>query len=321
MDAAEALAGIRGGAGLGLRLGQAAQSAGAHPLAAFEAGRSVEKLFEAFATPLVVLDTPGSSAWATEGGIASFSGQDVALAVQGDLHQSAAHTWSSVSGKTTSWYVHAGGVKAFAANGAVSLRAHTDALQILADQSVTVISVNDEIRISASTKIELVAGQSLITLEGANIEFKTPGAFTVKGSGHAFLGGGSGAAELTALPVGISAFALNTIHLDHRYHDNEGLAGAAFVATFSDGQTRTGTLDGGGRATLANTPSPTASVAFGPAAKPFERKERKAMPNHDEQPSSSKLQSLVDRYASDLAKSTSGTNTVLLDKITRRTCW
>jgi type VI secretion system secreted protein VgrG len=85
------------------------------------------------------------------------------------------------------------------------LRAHTDELQILADKDVTVISVNDEIRISASTKIELIAGQSSITLEGANIEFKTPGAFTVKGSGHAFMGGASGAAGLAALPAGSAA--------------------------------------------------------------------------------------------------------------------
>ena len=37
---------------------------------------------------------------------------------------------------------HSGGVKADAANGPVSLRAHTDALQIWADKEVTVISVN-----------------------------------------------------------------------------------------------------------------------------------------------------------------------------------
>jgi hypothetical protein len=47
----------------------------------------------------------------------------------------------------------------------VSLRAHTDALQILADKDVTVISVNEEIRIQASTKIEIVAGQSSLVLE------------------------------------------------------------------------------------------------------------------------------------------------------------
>jgi type VI secretion system secreted protein VgrG len=65
-----------------------------------------------------------------------------------------------------------------------------------------VISVNDEIRITAQSKIELIAGKSAITLEGSNIEFKTPGAFTVKGSSHAFLGGGGRAAQLNALPSG-----------------------------------------------------------------------------------------------------------------------
>jgi uncharacterized protein (DUF2345 family) len=76
-----------------------------------------------------------------------------------------------------------------AANGPVSLRAHTDALSILADQSVTITSVNDEIRIGANQQIQLVAGQSAITLNGGDIDFTTPGAFTVHGATHAFLGG------------------------------------------------------------------------------------------------------------------------------------
>jgi type VI secretion system secreted protein VgrG len=218
-------------------LSAAATSATAQPLSAFEAGKSAPKLIdqidpktdakhpasvngqeakkaaaggrsladpvEAFTTPVVVLDTPSTAVFATEAGMASFAGQDGSFAVQGDVHQTAAHTWASVSGKTSSWYVHEGGIKAFAANGPVSLRAHTDALQIWADKEVTVISVNDEIRISAQSKIELIAGQSSITLEGANIEFKTPGAFTVKGSSHAFMGGASGAADLTVLPQGL----------------------------------------------------------------------------------------------------------------------
>ena len=239
MDAQEALAQLRGAADLGQRLSAAATSATAQPLSAFEAGKSVVKLIdqidpkkdakhpasvngqeakkaasgvagsrtltdpvEAFTTPVIVLDTPSTAVFATEAGVASFAGQDASFAVQADTHQTAAHTWSSVSGKTSSWYVHEGGIKAFAANGPVSLRAHSDALQIWADKEVTVISVNDEIRIAAQTKIELIAGQSSITLEGSNIEFKTPGAFTVKGSSHAFLGGGGSGAELTPLPSG-----------------------------------------------------------------------------------------------------------------------
>ncbi len=237
MDAQEALAQLRGAADLGQRLSQAATSATAQPLSAFEPNKSATKLIdqidpkkdakhpasvngqdakkaaagsrtgsdpvEAFSTPVILLDTPSMAVFATEAGMASFTGQDSSIAVQSDTHQTAAHTWASVSGKTTSWYVHEGGVKAFAANGPVSLRAHTDALQIWADKEVTVISVNDEIRIAAQSKIELIAGQSAITLEGSNIEFKTPGAFTVKGSSHAFLGGGGSGANLVALPSGL----------------------------------------------------------------------------------------------------------------------
>lgn len=160
---------------------------------------------EMFASPVVLMDSPSAALLATEAGIALFAGQDLSFAVQGDVHQTAAHTWASVTGKTTSWYVHSGGVKVFAANGPVSLRAHTDALQIWADKDVTIISVNDQITISASSKIELIAGQSSVTLDGADIEFKTPGAFAVKGSGHAFLGGGSAAASLAQLPSGLRA--------------------------------------------------------------------------------------------------------------------
>ena len=123
------------------RMSDAAKGATAQALDSFEAGKSVEKLLEqidpkklgrhegsvngqeakkadgrtltdpveAFATPLIVIDTPSTAAFATEASIAAFTGQDSSITSQGDTHQTAAHTWASVSGKTTSWYVHEGG--------------------------------------------------------------------------------------------------------------------------------------------------------------------------------------------------------------------
>ena len=295
MDAAEALAQLRGANDLGQRLSDAASQGGAHPLTAHLSEKSVQKLLagvdpkkdgkhdgsvngqeakkaqgrtltdpvEAFAQPVVVLDTPSTAAWATEAGIASFSGQDAAFTSQGDSHQTAAHTWASVSGKTTSWSTHEGGAKVYAANGPVSLRAHTDELQILADKDVTVISVNDEIRISASTRIELIAGQSGITLDGGNIEFKTPGAFTVKGSGHAFLDGGSGEATLAALPQG--KLTEPPVFMELNLHDEwlQPIAGAPFRVVFEDGSTREGKLDANGHARLDGVPNLRAEVFYG----------------------------------------------------------
>ena len=153
-----------------------------------------------FTTPVLLLDTPSTSAFTTQASYMALAGQDTSLISQGDVHQAAAHTYASISGGTTSLFTHSGGIKAYAANGTVSLRAHTDELQIWADKDVTIISVNNEIRIQAKSKIELIGGQASLTLEGGNITFACPGKFEVKSSTHAFLGGGSGAPEITRLP-------------------------------------------------------------------------------------------------------------------------
>jgi type VI secretion system secreted protein VgrG len=105
-----------------------------------------------------------------------------------------------VSANATGLFTHAGGIQAIAANGPVSLQAHTDQLEILADKAITVISVNDVIEIKANQKIVLQAGQSSVTLEGGNITFACPGNFTVKGGQHVFDGGTSQNAKLTELP-------------------------------------------------------------------------------------------------------------------------
>jgi type VI secretion system secreted protein VgrG len=81
----------------------------------------------------------------------------------------------------------------------VSLQAHTDQLEILADEAVTVISVNDSIEIKAKEKIVLQAGQSAVTLEGGDITFACPGKFSVKGGQHLFDGGASGKAQFNGL--------------------------------------------------------------------------------------------------------------------------
>ncbi|TCV90684.1 type VI secretion system Vgr family protein [Sulfurirhabdus autotrophica] len=155
---------------------------------------------EQFATPVVLLDSPTSINFATPASTVMFAGEQIQWTSQSDMHLAAAHTVAGVSGNATSLFTHAGGIQAFAANGPVSLQAHTDQLEILADKAVTLISVNDKIEIMANTKITLQAGQSSITLDGGNITFACPGTFSVKGANHPFGGGGSKAAELGILP-------------------------------------------------------------------------------------------------------------------------
>jgi len=305
MDASDSLAQLRAAQALGQRLGQAALASGAHGLHSHDEGQALSRLaqaldpaldgrhpaqvngqdalkaegrrladpVEAFAQPLVLLDSPSTQAWASPAGISSFAGQHLSLTAQADLHQAAAHTHSTVAGQTASLYTHAGGIQAIAANGPLTLRAHTDTLQLLADQAITVVSVNGEIHLSASSKIELIAADSSIVLDGADITFTTPGTWTAKGSAHAFLGGGSVAAELPALPQGVASEAPNWIELKGHYsEDLEALAGAEVSVTFADGTTRQGSLDGSGFLRMDGVPagpvkfSVTETKPFDPSA-------------------------------------------------------
>jgi type VI secretion system secreted protein VgrG len=167
-------------------------------------------------------------------------------------------------------------------------------MQILAYQSVSVSSSTDRIDILAKDKIVLQAGQATVTLEGGDITFACPGQFTVKAAQHPFEGPQSETPALAALPD--TALAKETLYLDHRYHDDQGLAGAPYFATLIDGSTKQGTLDGQGRATIANVPAGGAQVTFGPMPGTFERKDTTPTPGYDPNPSDDKLAGLVDKY-------------------------
>ncbi|QOY94565.1 type VI secretion system tip protein VgrG [Massilia sp. UMI-21] len=155
---------------------------------------------EKFGVPIVLMDSAASINWATPASTVLYAGKHLHWTTQSDLHMTAGHTFSSVSGGATSLFTHAGGIQAIAANGSVSLQAHTDGLEILADKEITVISVNDCIEIKAKEKIVLQAGESSITLEGGDITFACPGTFSVKGGQHVFGSGGKAEVELLRLP-------------------------------------------------------------------------------------------------------------------------
>ena len=203
----------------------------------------------------MIFDTPTALLAASSASITAFAGQAISVVAQGDVQQTAAHTSTQVSGATTSLYAHQGGIAVIAANGPVSLRAHTDALSILADQSLTITSVNDEIRIGANEQIHLVAGQSAITLKGGDIEFVTPGTFTVHAATHAFEAGGSLAADLPALPDAKSGEPQNWIAISHADPDGVPMAGQKYKIHFEGGMVIAGTLDAAGRARHENVPA------------------------------------------------------------------
>ncbi|QCU72617.1 type VI secretion system tip protein VgrG [Luteimonas yindakuii] len=157
---------------------------------------------ERFADARVIAESPESIAFVTPKSAIAYAGGAMHLTVQDDAHVAAGHTVSWVSGQHTALYAHAGPIRAIAANGPVSLQAHTGELEVLADQSVTLTATDDRIDVLAQQKIVLQAGHSRVVLEGGDITFECPGEFTVKASQHPFRGGESVAPGIESLPQG-----------------------------------------------------------------------------------------------------------------------
>ncbi|MFG6467031.1 DUF2345 domain-containing protein, partial [Roseateles sp. BYS87W] len=225
--------------------------------------RTPDKPTPRTARPHLVLDSAASLGQITPGDLTTLAGQHLSRTSQGDQHETAAHSHHQLTGEHFSLYAHNGQLQAKAAAGPVSLQAHTDALELLADQSLQILSVNDEIHIQAKDRIELVGADSAIVLQGGNIEIKTPGTFEVKTSSHEFLGGGTQAAELVALPQG--KLDEKPAFMELNLHDEwlQPVPGAPYVVVFEDGTRREGQLDSNGYARLEGIPNQRARVYYG----------------------------------------------------------
>jgi uncharacterized protein (DUF2345 family) len=237
MDAAEAVGQLKAAAATAQRLDSAATQATATPLAANPVHADLQQAIdpqqdghyagtvngqaatkprgsqrsggdpvERFAQPVALLETPESLALTTPASAALFAGGHQHLTSQRDTHLAAGATLALAAGQNAGLYAADGGMKLVANHGPVSLEAHTDALEILADQSVTATSTTDSINVLAKDTIVLQAGQSTITLDGPNITIACPGNFTVKSGTHDWLGGENQAAQLPKLPEGTVTF-------------------------------------------------------------------------------------------------------------------
>ncbi|GAB3472092.1 type VI secretion system Vgr family protein [Massilia terrae] len=227
-----------------------------------DAGSPVEK----FGASFVLMDSAANINWATPASTAIYAGQQLHWTSQSDVHVAAGYTLSSVAGNAASFFSHAGGIKVVAANGPVSLQAHTDQLEILADGEVTVISVNDSIEIAAKQKIVLQAGQSAITLDGGDIRFACPGNFSVKSGQHLFDGGSRHSANLRNLPGELAPQARHWIALNYIDPESaEGIPDVDYQIHFVGGPVLTGTLDKNGKALHENVANkPVKKVVYVP---------------------------------------------------------
>ena len=173
--------------------GQAAGSAAAGQ-------RTGEAAVERINGPHLLIDSPNSQNLATPASAVLHAGEHLHATAQSDAHVAATQTYAAVSARSASVFAQQGAIRAVSAHAPVSLHAHTDILEALAGQDITVTSSAEGIEILGQQRVTLQAAGGSVILDGADIVFKGPGLFSVKGATHNFVGPGSDAAALPALP-------------------------------------------------------------------------------------------------------------------------
>jgi type VI secretion system secreted protein VgrG len=129
-------------------------------------------------------------------GVAVTSGQHLQLVAQKNLMiNSGAETDISVVkrlfigvGQGMSLFVRKLGIKLIANQGAVSIQAQNDKLELIARHGLDITSTEDEIHITAKKKIILNAGGSYIAIDQSRIESGTQGDYFIKSAYFDFQG-------------------------------------------------------------------------------------------------------------------------------------
>ena len=162
--------------------------------------RTDDSAVERISGPHLLVDAPNSLNLATPASAVLHAGEHLHATAQSDAHIAAHKTYSAVAAKSASIFAQSGPLRAISAQAPVSLHAHTDILEALAGQDITVTSSVEGIEILGQQRVTLQAAGGAVVLDGADIIFKGPGLFSVKGATHNFVGPASDNAALPMLP-------------------------------------------------------------------------------------------------------------------------
>ncbi|WP_248806281.1 type VI secretion system Vgr family protein [Pseudomonas sp. MWU13-2100] len=154
------------------------------------------------------------------------------------------------------------GMKFIANQGAVSIQAQNDRMELLARQGLDISSTEDEIRITAKKKITLNSGSNYITLDPYRIEIGSPGEVEIKSPHFDYI---QTAARLKTAPVPMAeplGDEPNRLLLNFFDAMAQPIAGVPYVLTFDNGQVLQGHLDEQGHALHRVVPESPARVQY-----------------------------------------------------------
>jgi type VI secretion system secreted protein VgrG len=115
--------------------------------------------------------TPASHILSANGNVHITSGEDTSIGVGKKLVMAIKESWSA--------FVSKHGIKLFAGKENFDIQAHDGNVQILADQSVKLISATDELKVSAKRYIKVTAGRCQIELTDKDVNLYMAGPINI----------------------------------------------------------------------------------------------------------------------------------------------
>ena len=179
LDMQETIAQLESALATAKALAASATSAKAEP-ADTDAQQQIKDDLDGLKKPGLLMSTPASAALV--------AGQGVQFAAQGDISAVAGKNvdWSVLKrftvavGETISLFAQKLGIKIFAAKGPVEFQAQSGPMSLIADQDLTMSSVNGTVRIVAKKELILECGGAFIQIKDGSITLGGPGDLFIK---------------------------------------------------------------------------------------------------------------------------------------------
>lgn len=264
LDASEATGQLKAGSALTKSLSDIAAKAGAETLAGREA---LDHFIDAtqerydgegqgganrFKEPILLAASPAGIGLASTKGTHVHAGAEVTLSSGQDTNVAVGKSLLASVAEKISLFAFNAGIKLFAGKGKVEIQAQSDALDLIAEKVLRLLSTTSRIEIHAKDEVMISAAGSFIKIDASGITNGTPGTWTARASMHTMP---DPVNQQYVMPhVAKPDLQKNDLEFRHLTDWGAPLAGAAYKATLSDGSIHKGVLDALGVARISGVP-------------------------------------------------------------------
>jgi type VI secretion system secreted protein VgrG len=148
----------------------------------------------------LLASAPGGMAFVTPKSMQHSAGQNAIVTAGQDMDVSVVQRLRMAVGGMISLCAHKLGINLTAAKGKFTASALTGGMDLFARQQVRMASESADVQVSAESKITLNSGGASLVIEGGNMTFLCPGAFTIKAASFTFVGPDNVPTQLPSLP-------------------------------------------------------------------------------------------------------------------------